>query len=284
MSNPTPTQQSETLDQLCPWCAESPDVHDKNNLGIRYLGCPTRGCTGRSLGFIIDHLWNTRRAAVDGPQGDAEWIAETTAREYVSKSLMPDDAKLELSRNDYWQRAKGAEKVLERIRAAATSSPAPADKPNWNAVLAEFADTAIKCHIGFKHEGPWDKCEWIECEDRRKLIRAAATPPATAGDALGACVKCGHTARRWHGFCQERAGENVISDQVCGCECDAPTPSSPARAAAEELIEHVAYSGVEFDGQKDYIVVQIDRDIWQQIQKLASNDKGGRLGWGRRSG
>lgn len=55
-----PETNQPTLDQLCPWCAKPPEVHSKNNLGIRYLGCPTRSCMGRNLGFIIDHLWNTR--------------------------------------------------------------------------------------------------------------------------------------------------------------------------------------------------------------------------------
>lgn len=41
-----------------------------------------------------------------------------------------------------------------------------------NNLLEMFRDTAIKAHIGYKHEGPWDKCEWIECEDRRKMINS----------------------------------------------------------------------------------------------------------------
>lgn len=54
------TTTGPALDALCPWCKQAPEVHNKNHLGIRYLGCPTRGCVGRGLHFIIDHLWNTR--------------------------------------------------------------------------------------------------------------------------------------------------------------------------------------------------------------------------------
>lgn len=50
---------------------------------------------------------------------------------------------------------------------------------NNDKLLEVFHDTAIKCHIGFKHEGPWDKCEWIECEDRRKLIESFAPAERT---------------------------------------------------------------------------------------------------------
>lgn len=45
--------------------------------------------------------------------------------------------------------------------------------------ISAFRDTAIKCHVGFCHEGPWEKCEWIECEDRRNMI-AADTPSPTS--------------------------------------------------------------------------------------------------------
>lgn len=37
-------------------------------------------------------------------------------------------------------------------------------------LLEMFRDAAIKAHIGFKHEGRWEECEWIECEDRKQMI------------------------------------------------------------------------------------------------------------------
>lgn len=37
-------------------------------------------------------------------------------------------------------------------------------------------DTAIKAHIGFRHEGAWEECGWIECEERRRLLDGAITP------------------------------------------------------------------------------------------------------------
>lgn len=37
-------------------------------------------------------------------------------------------------------------------------------------LIVAFRDSAIKCHIGFKHEGSWEECEWIECKDRRGMI------------------------------------------------------------------------------------------------------------------
>lgn len=64
--------------------------------------------------------------------------------------------------------------------------------------IGAFRDTAIKCHIGFKHDGPWEKCEWIECEDRRNMI-AADTPSPTSETPVGGeamprlpfiCAKC----------------------------------------------------------------------------------------------
>lgn len=109
----------------------------------------------------------------------------------------------------------------------------------------------------------------IQCLVNDINARAATTPPAaTAGDALPICPNC------QQGYVCEHCGE-PIGDYYAATS-PAPTPSSPARAAAEGLVEHVAHSGVEFDGQKDYIVMQIDRDIWQEIQKLANDDKGDR--------
>lgn len=63
---------------------------------------------------------------------------------------------------------------------------------NNDKLLETFRNTAIKCHIGFKHEGPWEECEWIECEDRRKIINQATLPTPTAVnsyDALRAELK-----------------------------------------------------------------------------------------------
>lgn len=46
-----------------------------------------------------------------------------------------------------------------------------------------FRDTAIKCHFGYRHEGPWDTCEWIECEDRRMLIQSFTAAPGSPSPA-----------------------------------------------------------------------------------------------------
>lgn len=37
--------------------------------------------------------------------------------------------------------------------------------------------------------------------------------------------------------------------------------------ARADLLREVACSGVEFDGHRKYVVVQIDRDIWEKLQK-----------------
>lgn len=37
--------------------------------------------------------------------------------------------------------------------------------------------------------------------------------------------------------------------------------------ARGDLLREVACSGVEFDGHRKYVVVQIDRDIWEKLQK-----------------
>lgn len=44
-------------------------------------------------------------------------------------------------------------------------------------------------------------------------------PETKAAKVTPRCVKCGHVARRWHGYCQWRASEDVLRDPVCGCEC-----------------------------------------------------------------
>ena len=49
-------------------------------------------------------------------------------------------------------------------------------------LLEMFRDTAIKAHMGYRHEGPWETCEWVECEDRRKMIDSATTEQATPAD------------------------------------------------------------------------------------------------------
>lgn len=62
---------------------------------------------------------------------DAAKVADTTVREYVSKSLAPDETLIH-SRNDYWQRGKGAELTFERIRALISSTPAKCVKCGHN--------------------------------------------------------------------------------------------------------------------------------------------------------
>lgn len=37
--------------------------------------------------------------------------------------------------------------------------------------------------------------------------------------------------------------------------------------ARGDLLREVACSGVEFDGHRKYVVVQVDRDIWEKLQK-----------------
>lgn len=66
----------------------------------------------------------------------------------------------------------------KQVQSRVAASPA-APKADHRLIEA-FKDTAIKAHIGFKHEGPWDECEWIECEDRRKMIEElnTATKPS----------------------------------------------------------------------------------------------------------
>lgn len=146
-----------------------------------------------------------RRAAIAGPRGDADWIAETTAREYVSKSLMPDDAKLELSRNDYWQRAKGAEKVLERIRAAATASPAPVGSrvADMAEPKSEVEPACVHCgrELESREYGPpindivWSHihngvvwCDWPAPAESTRV--AGELYPDCPNGTCGKCVRC----------------------------------------------------------------------------------------------
>lgn len=37
--------------------------------------------------------------------------------------------------------------------------------------------------------------------------------------------------------------------------------------ARGNLLQEVACSGVEFDGHRKYVVVQIDRETWEKLQK-----------------
>lgn len=67
-----PQSTTEPKDEPCPWCKQPPEVHAKNDLGIRYLGCPTRGCTGREIHFIIDYRWNTRVSPSAAPVVDED--------------------------------------------------------------------------------------------------------------------------------------------------------------------------------------------------------------------
>lgn len=94
-TNPSSKQVDPELkgDAPCPWCAQPPEVHNKNSLGIRYLGCPTRGCTGRDLHFVIDHLWNTRvPVASTAPGVDQQaWLIEKMLNgnvHYISANYM----------------------------------------------------------------------------------------------------------------------------------------------------------------------------------------------------
>lgn len=60
-----------------------------------------------------------------------------------------------------------------RVSAASTA-------PVVDELIEAFRDASIKAHIGFNHVWPWEECRWIECEDRRKMLRrvAAASPAA----------------------------------------------------------------------------------------------------------
>jgi hypothetical protein len=109
------------------------------------IRCPSCGCQRLAEGGFSNYssvkeavtTWNTRADLPRATADSAEWIAETTAREFVAKSLLPDDSKsLELSRNDYWQRAKGAEMVLKKLRA----TPRATGDTTVEAALAELRE------------------------------------------------------------------------------------------------------------------------------------------------
>lgn len=49
----------------------------------------------------------------------------------------------------------------------------------YHGALAELVRLKPRLHDGpLEHQGPWEECDWIECEDRRKMIAEldAATP------------------------------------------------------------------------------------------------------------
>lgn len=41
--------------------------------------------------------------------------------------------------------------------------------------------------------------------------------------------------------------------------------------ARGDLLREVACSGVEFNGHRNYVIVQIDRDIWEKLQEYRSH-------------
>lgn len=87
-----------------------------------------------------------------------------------------------------------------------------------------------------------------------------ATAPAESTRVEGEQCKCGHS--RW-----DHWGWGNFACVHGDC---AKFTAVPADNDAELLLQHVAYSGVEFDDNRmGYVVVQIDRDVWEQIKKLA---------------
>lgn len=78
--------------------------------------------------------------------------------------------------------------------------------------------------------------DWLRFQGVMK--RLAATSSTTPAESR-TCVKCGHSARRWHGFCQARASEDVVNDRVCGCECEiaaAPAKANPQKEGRAVVI------------------------------------------------
>lgn len=241
----TPNPENQVLEP-CPLCGST-------DLFLRDIAGWELDCRGCELSLVLAddpsregliQRWNTRVRA--GGEGDAEW------RKLVIGKLRELEVKF-----NWTETGKVLTGVRQFIESHATTPPAA---------------TAGEAQLN-------ERCEW------NPLLRVASLDPPRDTDCRSETWwSIGHGDRNFH-VCDScarlpefhlRRKRDPINANPLVSKQATPTPSSPARAAAEELIEHVAHSGVEFDGQKDYIVVQIDRDIWQQIQKLASNDKGGR--------
>ena len=52
-----------------------------------------------------------------------------------------------------------------------------------------------------------------------------------------------------------------------------PVAPSGTQQSAEDLLQDIAHSGIEFNGHADYVVVQIDRDVWERVRETAKEKK-----------
>lgn len=259
----TPNPENQVLER-CPFCGnkliEVRGNEYKEDFRATCIGCLSASGRYRTKPETIS-AWNARA----GGEGDAA-IERRCVLELVER-FQRDPKRSQGTKNAFeWLRRQ----IEEGNHAYHKFEPAPANAGRFQ---------PDECY----------RCELQQAAIMHLTLLATTPPAATAGDALGACVKCGHTARRWHGFCQERAGENVISDQVCGCECetDAPTPSSPARAAAEvDDAMAVCRLLTTLDWTVGYELTGENQTILDRAQQLAlkvmgmtnptPDDKGGR--------
>jgi hypothetical protein len=77
------------------------------------------------------------------------------------------------------------------------------------------------------------------------------------------CHCCGAWMYRWYKTCGEGI-ETMSIETEKGRILKSVLLEFKRRG---DLLRDVACSGVEFDGHRDYVVVQIDRDIWEKLER-----------------
>lgn len=214
---------------------------------VKAVGGASAGTTLEMIGYIreLEHALGSTRAAVAGPRGDEEW------RTLIIKKLRELEVKFNWTETG--EVITGVRQFVESL--AATSSTTPAEP------LIQYEEAYKRvCAILVTNHFPIGFTDRQTSERNRRLAAAIAdefsaprrwedarvedleigvATERTPVEGTRVCVKCGHSARRWHGFCQARASKDVVSDRVCGCECEiaaAPAKANPQKEGRAVVI------------------------------------------------
>lgn len=151
--------------------------------------------------------------------------------------------------------------------------------------IEAFRDAAFKAHLRAQHKYEWEECEWIECEDRRRLISEFAEPVTTPDNYVA--------------WCRYTYDESGGIQSIETCDSDAPgafrvyarSPqpvTAAARAAAREIMQ--AWKDWLDESDYDKIAAIISRhcaagveaggDKWAWVWERASHEPCNRAYYG----